>query len=196
MGEQNTDRRVRKTRAQLRQALTALLREKSVRDVTVKELTELADVSRGTFYCHYKDIYDMADQVENELLEEFSAVLNAYDTSRLRGGLRPILRDIFGFLERNLDLCSTFLQAGRHTAFLDRLKALVYEKIMEEWAGLYDFKDERSRDHCISFLVGGVIGLVQTWATGARRERVEEMAALAENLILYGIKPMEREVGE
>ena len=53
------DRRVRRTRAQLRQALTALLREKDLKDITVRELTDRADVNRGTFYSHYQDVYDM-----------------------------------------------------------------------------------------------------------------------------------------
>ena len=49
MGEETVDRRVRKTKKQLRECLTRLLKEKKVQDITVRELTELAIVSRGTF---------------------------------------------------------------------------------------------------------------------------------------------------
>ena len=52
------DRRVRRTRKILTQALTELLQQKQVNEITVKELTDLADMNRGTFYLYYKDIFD------------------------------------------------------------------------------------------------------------------------------------------
>ena len=48
MAENTTDRRVRKTRGQLRQGLVRLMREKSIQDITVKELCEDCDINRGT----------------------------------------------------------------------------------------------------------------------------------------------------
>lgn len=45
----NMDRRVRKTRAQLRQGLAELLKEKSLKEITVKELVEKVDINRQ---CH------------------------------------------------------------------------------------------------------------------------------------------------
>ena len=56
-----TDRRKRKTKALLRQTLTQLLMHKDLKDITISELTEMADVNRGTFYLHYRDIYDLFD---------------------------------------------------------------------------------------------------------------------------------------
>ena len=64
MEHNEQDRRVRRTRKRLQEALAALMREKELKDITVRELTDLADVNRGTFYSHYKDLYDMREQVE------------------------------------------------------------------------------------------------------------------------------------
>ena len=64
MEEPRTDRRVRKTKKQLRMALTTLMMEKSVGEITVREIAELADVNRGTFYAHYTDIYDLLKQMD------------------------------------------------------------------------------------------------------------------------------------
>ena len=57
--DDKTDRRVRKTKKQLRQALTSLMMEKSVSEIPEREIAELADVNRGTFYAHYKDVNDL-----------------------------------------------------------------------------------------------------------------------------------------
>ena len=64
MSTEAVDRRVRRTRKQLRECLVTLLKQKKVQDITVRELTELAGISRGTFYFHYADIYALMDQLE------------------------------------------------------------------------------------------------------------------------------------
>ena len=49
----NMDRRVRKTKAQLRQGLAELLKEKRLKEITVKEIVEKVDINSSTFYLHY-----------------------------------------------------------------------------------------------------------------------------------------------
>ena len=75
MGEETVDRRVRKTKKQLRECLTRLLKEKKVQDITVRELTDMADLNRGTFYLHYRDVFDLLEKTEHELLDEFNSLM-------------------------------------------------------------------------------------------------------------------------
>ena len=63
MDGKKVDRRVRKTKRQLRQALTVLLQEKPIKDITVREIADMVDINRGTFYLHYKDVFDMLEPV-------------------------------------------------------------------------------------------------------------------------------------
>lgn len=187
------DRRVRKTKAQLRQALTALLARKDLKDITVKELTDLADVNRGTFYCHYQDIYDMLVQVENNLFEELVHVLDAYSASDLRSGLGPILRDVLCFVRGNADFCAALLSSRLDSAFFRRLYGVVYDRCLQEWGEVYSLRDSPLRDYYMNFLVSGVLGLVRTWVSTGLHETPEEMAALAEQLIRFGINSMQRQ---
>ena len=53
------DRRVRKTRAQLRAGLARLMQQKNIKEITVKELVDEIDINRSTFYLHYTDIYQI-----------------------------------------------------------------------------------------------------------------------------------------
>lgn len=48
MAEEKMDRRVRKTRALLTQGLIRLMKEKDIKDISVKELSDLVDINRGT----------------------------------------------------------------------------------------------------------------------------------------------------
>ena len=68
--KEKTDRRIRKTKAQLRAGLAKLMQEKSIKEITVKELVEEVDINRSTFYLHYTDIFNMLSTIEEELLEE------------------------------------------------------------------------------------------------------------------------------
>ena len=67
------DRRVRRTRKLLADALTALILEKGYDTITIKEITEQADVAHATFYRHYRDKDDLLSQVLTAIVEEITA---------------------------------------------------------------------------------------------------------------------------
>jgi AcrR family transcriptional regulator len=73
MSDERLDRRVQRTRALLRDALFALINERGYNGITVKEITDRANVNRVTFYFHYKDKEDLLITVMQELYEELEA---------------------------------------------------------------------------------------------------------------------------
>ncbi len=72
----DANRSVRMTKQRLYQALITLLQQKSLREITVRELTELAGISRGTFYFHYADIYALMDQMEAAQLARLNDLMD------------------------------------------------------------------------------------------------------------------------
>ena len=184
--EKKVDRRVRRTKERLKQAMTELLQERSIREITVRELTERADVNRGTFYAHYADLYDMLEQMENELLGEFEALLDRHAPDDLTRDLSPLLSDVFCFVEENRALVPVFL--GQQTAdrFLRRFSQVIYDRCLREWAGLYPLGDVSGPNYYLEFVVAGTVNLVRTWARRGFRETPEEMARMTGRLILRG----------
>jgi AcrR family transcriptional regulator len=67
------DRRVRRTQHLLAEALIALTLEKDYETVTIRDITERADIGYATFFRHYRDkdelLKDVLDVVLNELVE-------------------------------------------------------------------------------------------------------------------------------
>ncbi|MGN1148936.1 MAG: TetR/AcrR family transcriptional regulator, partial [Lachnospiraceae bacterium] len=130
MAQEKIDRRVRKTRALLLQGLIQLMNEKDIKDISVKELSDLVDINRGTFYLHYNDIYDMLDKVEDELFQEFNEILDRDLTDKaLIMSSRTTLMDIFSFLEKHRDIAKVMLGPHGDLAFVNRLKELVKERL-------------------------------------------------------------------
>ena len=186
MERREQDRRVRRTRKQLQAALAALTREKDLKDITVRELTELADVNRGTFYSHYKDLYDMQEQMEQELFQQLSAVLSSHLLKEGPGDLRPVLTEVFQFILENQELFVTTLSCGGEQ-FFSRLQQMIYERYLHQWSGYYDLGSAQGTNYYLEFVVAGVMGLVRAWIRDGMGESAEAMAALAEQLIVSGL---------
>ncbi|WKB35713.1 TetR/AcrR family transcriptional regulator [Terrilactibacillus sp. S3-3] len=66
----STDLRVLKTRDAIKSHFLDLLLNKSFTDITVKDIADAARIGRGTFYLHYKDKFDLLDQLINEGLAD------------------------------------------------------------------------------------------------------------------------------
>ncbi len=108
-----TDRRIRKTKAQLRQGLAELLQEKSLKEITVKELTDKVDINRSTFYLHYSDIYDMMEKIENELIEEIEELVRTRPVNPFNESSFPFIEEIFTILAENRQICAALLGPQR-----------------------------------------------------------------------------------
>ena len=74
---ENKDYRVRVTKMLIRKEFTQLLKEKPVQSITVRELCERTGINRSTFYNHYQDVYDLLEQIENEMLGELNEHLKS-----------------------------------------------------------------------------------------------------------------------
>lgn len=70
--EQPTDLRVIRTRKALRDAFTALVRERGLDDVTIADVAERAMVNRGTVYRHFRDKYDLMRFTIDSLLADIA----------------------------------------------------------------------------------------------------------------------------
>ena len=69
------DRRAQRTRQVLRQAFLEVAREKGVMTASIQEITERANVSRGTFYAHYADKYALIDAIVREEFQRLVGTL-------------------------------------------------------------------------------------------------------------------------
>ena len=75
------ERRVRRTRAMILAGFIQLMQQKPVKDISVRELADLVDINRSTFYLHYTDIYDLLEQTENNLMDQFLAIIDKNHTN-------------------------------------------------------------------------------------------------------------------
>ena len=109
------DRRVRKTRAQMRAGLAYLMKTKSIKEITVKDLVEAADINRSTFYLHYTDIYTMLETIENDLICQVQTAIDPEQNAGEGLGIAPIghVVKVHGVEAETVDLSfSLYYQRG------------------------------------------------------------------------------------
>lgn len=191
MGIEPVDRRVRKTRRQLREYLITLLKEKKVQDITVRELTDMADLNRGTFYLHYKDVFDLLEKTEAELQEDFNQLVCKHDAVDLKQRPSVIFNEIYSLVYDNADLIEILLGENGDLNFVNRLKLLIREKCLKDWMEVFRSGNAAAFDAFFSFIVSGCIGLVQYWLQTGLKETPEQMAKLTEHIITKGIGVLE-----
>ena len=173
MKEEILDRRVRKTRRQLKECLTRLLKEKKIQDITVRELAEMADINRGTFYLHYKDVFDLMDQIKNELVEEVESVLTHHPVPELVARPSLALSELFPLVQENAEIVSILIGENGDLNFVNRLKRIVSDKCLKGWLDLKCSSDPDTLAAFSAFIVSGCVGTVQYWIESGMKESTE-----------------------
>ena len=184
--QKKEDRRVRRTKKLLTQALTQLLQEKQINEITVKELTDLADMNRGTFYLYYKDMFDMLEKIEDGMFEALDAIISLHEHDDVSQQTKPILLDLFDFIEENQEVCRVLLSPHGDMNFLHRLNEVVREKCLKAWPDIRKEKGEADFDYHYSFVVFGCAGIIRAWVNRNCPESAEKMAEMAYGMILRG----------
>ncbi|GAB3210869.1 TetR/AcrR family transcriptional regulator [Marinactinospora thermotolerans] len=86
------DRRTRRTRRALREALVALVLERGFGALTVEDIAERADVARATFYSHFQGKDDLFARVTSDLLADLDERMRPAVTESTVGFTgRPLL---------------------------------------------------------------------------------------------------------
>lgn len=183
-----TDRRVRRTKALLADALFSLLKEKSCKDITVKELCDTANINRGTFYLHYKDIYDMVEQIEQEVLRELEQLMTAHTADNPCMNPAPIIHDIFELIDKRQDLCRALLGPNGDISFLTQIKQLFRSWLLDMYTPLLSEKDLTRFEYFYSYVAAGCVGLMESWLISKNPEPVHEIADLASTIVSTGIQ--------
>lgn len=182
------DRRVIRTLELLKQSSIVLLKKKNITSITVKEITSLANLNRGTFYLHYKDVYDMLESMQKEVIEELRTCLTYRFDEDPSIRVNRIYQDLFDYIEKNIDFCSVMLGENGNMSFFEQIKTVVKESCFSLWEELFNLEKKQYFDAFASFLVGGCISLVQNWIETGHKESSQEMASIATEIVLQGSK--------
>lgn len=175
MAEEQVDRRAKRSVKLLKQAFRELVEEKGFAAVTILDITERADMNRGTFYAHFPDKYALLDLV---IREKFRLLLDQQltaDAGWTRKDLALVIRVVL----------SHFEDVHRNCHHKEELNPMFEQAIQQEVAAVFQHwlrKTPTSRWNVpvatvASMYSWAIFGVANEWSKLRKAPSLEEMTS-------------------
>ena len=156
------DRRVKRTKKLLRDSLFSLLQKKSINEITVTELTDVADINRATFYFYYTDIFDMLNQIQDEAYELFEDVLQGADEcAATPEAFVKYVENILNFCKQNTAIARFVItREYNNNKVLTKIKKLLAKNVP---VAKEQYAQDDPRRFILNFALNSLTGTVVDW---------------------------------
>ncbi|MDT0695272.1 TetR/AcrR family transcriptional regulator [Mammaliicoccus sciuri] len=198
------DRRVRKSKRAIKQAFIQLLKENNLDRITIQQISDLADVNRGTFYLNYEDKYALLDEMENEQIEKIKGFvdirkmdLSTKNSDRfIEDFANKIIKNVITHIEHNIEFYQVILNLERKSRIEEQLADIVRSNIKHS-IGNKDNVYGIPENYYLSYVVGSMMSMIKYWVSDENRVSVEELVNYVSTIASTGpLSIMKRMIDE
>lgn len=159
------------TKREILRVFSELASEKPVDKITVKEITDLCQISRNTFYYHYQDMYEVLEEFLNlqiqQMLEQIERDIKTSTPEEfLMNGLGNMLsrRSLF----QNLNQSS----GSEVKRYLDKANSAIFDHLVEKLSKDIPATDE-DKALISRFYQYALRGFMMDWLEGRETQPIE-----------------------
>lgn len=181
-----TDRRIAKSEKAIRTAFLEMLLDVGFDAITIKEMTEKADVSRKTFYLHYLDKYDLLNAIVNEMIRELTELCEKKKNMGFVEG--TVLW--FYYFENNKPFFHALFSTESTISFRRRLLDFIMEQLNSRLEGV---SEQKNTEVLRKFMAMAVLGVVESYVLDQFDAGIEEIATQVGELLEQMIAQAQRE---
>lgn len=160
----NNEQKNSYVKKQITAALVGLLKEKSIADISVKELTQKAQVGRVSFYRNYQTKEDILREEADRLIKEWG---RRYETNP-ESSPETLFPSLFDFYREHKEYYTILYQAGMASVMLETILNTI--QITDEMENLEAYLK--------SFWAYGIYGWMIEWIKRGMPESGSELLAL------------------
>lgn len=181
------DLRVIKTKQAIQKAFLQLLRNKELNDISISEIASTAMIDRKTFYAHYNGIFDLVDELEDEIVMKIGDLvvdIDAYDFLSDPKQVLYVLRAITE--EPSFIFARAFTMKGNDkllSKFVNTIKMLVVNELKSR----LDLPVERL-EVLVDFNISGMISCYQNWLRNGKKFPIESLSEELSMLAVHGLQ--------
>ena len=182
-----TDRRVLRTKKNIRQTFLQLLSEKSLTQLTVKELSEQADINRKTFYMYYSNIEDILSELEDELVQKLVLVFEKELFDREVFDSYSFFENLNLAIQGDIELYRTL----NHSDLLPHLILRAKNALIDVFFRKYNIPADSDSERYIlytEYAASGILSMYTKWFSNDFHMSLEELTKTAAEITLYGFQ--------
>jgi AcrR family transcriptional regulator len=154
------DVRSKYTRSLIKDGLIKLLATKEFKEITVKELCHVSQVSRGTFYNQYYDIYDVYSDIEEAVYQESVKRVSPQKVYKID---EAFFKDILVFIQsEKVWFKSLFTHLGESTLF-SKIVIYLQNKFIHDFKEISPDLPEETLTLIFSYSITGSVGIISDW---------------------------------
>ena len=166
MGGKAEYRSAIRSRRLIRQAYTALLREKDLSKITVTDIVKRADINRATFYAHYPDVRGVTEEIENEIIAKMLDMLKEFEFKDFFRNPAPLLLELSRSLEEDADFYRILIKANGSEIFMEKLKKCFTDYMLNDSDIPEDMRHSKMVSLRVCYFAGGIVNLYKQWFRG------------------------------
>lgn len=158
----DSDKRVIRTKKAIKEALFKLLEEKDISAVTISELAKKANLNRRTFYTHYSNLTDILDEIEGELVDSLTKLVEDFDQSDFSASTKKLFMGLNELITVKFDYYFDLVRVDTRGVLVSRLKTVIRsttDKLLEQVCSVRD----KRMDVMSAFIVGGFFNAYLEW---------------------------------
>lgn len=173
------DLRIKFSRKVIKDALIELLKTNELRDITVKEVCELAQVNRGTFYNHFENIEQAYEALQNDFYQNIVERLETKDIFSVDGSF---FVELMEFVVQNKIIVKTIIKEFTTSKLLKNLITYTASRFENEFSKNYPtIPTEKVRDISL-YIIHGTLGMIVNMIVEDRLEQLTNISDLIINL--------------
>ena len=165
------DIRVKKTKRAIQKAFVALLREKPIEKITVKEIAERAEINKTTFYSHYETLDALTAEMERQTVQLVCD--NMGGAQQLLDAPKAFVQEMFASLQQATDYLGV-VPASAMNHFTQHLRDAILTQIKGTNMELLQYENVGA---ILIFVMNGLSGLLNTDAKLAQKQ-IDVIAAV------------------
>jgi AcrR family transcriptional regulator len=173
------NRKTKYTKKVLRDSLIELMKDRSILHITIKDICDLADISRSTFYAHYDNQYDLLKHIEEETIVYFEDMLRKYDKKRSKNETIQMVEELLRYIASNSNSLQMLLSENGDILFQQRfIRRFIHQQHVMSYFAEKAVDNDEVKEYYSVFIIHGSIALIQHWLKNDMNISIYDLARL------------------
>lgn len=165
-----------RSRLLIKTAFAELLNEKDINKITVTDVVERANISRGTFYAHYLDVYDLYSAIQTNIIETIDSTISSIGMENIIKDPSSAIKMAMNYLEKNKNYYKLFITSPAAETFINRIITCLEEKFATELLEIFSDTDLKKARLYIIYTLGALESVILHWLSGKIELSADECA--------------------